>query len=124
MAHWIIEDHGFGGQYYTCSNCGEVWNDIFHDVGGEDSCPACGEPIDIDENEYIDEVRPRRKDRQISCSVCKSEEDNQVNCAICNSDYHQEVVSILVMHHTSDMSTTKIIETKFCPNCGRKFNND
>lgn len=57
MAHWIIEDHGFGGQYYTCSNCKELWIDIFHDVGGEDCCPACGEPIDIDENEYIDELK-------------------------------------------------------------------
>lgn len=53
MAHWIIEDHGFGGQYYTCSNCKELWIDIFHYVGGEDYCPNCGEPIDIDENEYI-----------------------------------------------------------------------
>lgn len=24
MAHWIIEDHGFGGQYYKCSANNEL----------------------------------------------------------------------------------------------------
>jgi len=54
MAHWIIEDYGFGGQIYRCSNCRESWNDLYYDIILKDSCPACGEPINEDEDEYID----------------------------------------------------------------------
>ena len=54
MAHWIIEDHGFGGQYYRCSDCGESWCDIYDDVCGEEKCPNCGAPINEDETEYLD----------------------------------------------------------------------
>ena len=53
MAHWIIDDWGFGGSYYRCSHCGESWWDIFYDVGMEDNCPNCGEPIDVAETEYL-----------------------------------------------------------------------
>lgn len=55
MAHWIIEDHGFGGSNYRCSNCRESWNDIYFDVSIEDYCPNCQEFINEDETEYIDE---------------------------------------------------------------------
>lgn len=54
MAHWIIEDHGFGGQYYKCSECGETWCDIYHDVAGEENCPHCGAQINEDETEYLE----------------------------------------------------------------------
>lgn len=54
MAHWIIEDYGFGGQNYRCSNCRESWNDIYFDVSTEDCCPNCHKPINEDETEYID----------------------------------------------------------------------
>lgn len=54
MAHWIIEDMGFGGQCYTCSNCIETYLDTFKDVSGEDYCPNCGEHIDVDKTEYIE----------------------------------------------------------------------
>ena len=54
MAHWIIEDHGFGGQYYRCSECGEGWCDIYDDVCGEEKCPNCGAPINEDETEYLE----------------------------------------------------------------------
>lgn len=55
MAHWIIEDKGFGGQVFQCSNCGDLWNDIFHsEVGCWDKCPSCGEEMD-EEREYVEE---------------------------------------------------------------------
>lgn len=58
MAHWIIEDHGFGGQYYRCSECRESWCDIFQDVSMEFRCPNCGATINEDETEYIEEKKP------------------------------------------------------------------
>lgn len=61
MAHWIIEDHGFGGNYYRCSDCGEGFWDILDDVGGEDCCPKCGEPVDEDKNEYIEPHKTTKK---------------------------------------------------------------
>ncbi|MBR5796379.1 MAG: hypothetical protein IKY26_09565 [Erysipelotrichaceae bacterium] len=54
MAHWIIEDNGFGGQTYRCSNCREAWNDLYDDISREDVCPECGESIDEDNTEYIE----------------------------------------------------------------------
>lgn len=53
MAHWIIDFHGFAGTYYKCSNCRETYLDIFEDVGGEETCPNCGAPINEDENVYM-----------------------------------------------------------------------
>ena len=54
MAHWIIEDHGFGGQFYKCSNCGDAWCDIYRDVSMEENCPSCGEVMDNELIEYKD----------------------------------------------------------------------
>ena len=53
MAHWIIEDRGFAGSYYKCSNCKSTFNDLYHDV--DDYCPNCGDTINEDENEYTDD---------------------------------------------------------------------
>ena len=57
MAHWIIEDHGFDGQTYRCSNCRNAWNDLYYDDILKDRCPACSEPIDKDADEYIEEIK-------------------------------------------------------------------
>lgn len=57
MAHWIIDDHGFGGQYYRCSECGKGWCDIYSDVSMEENCPNCGVSINEDENEYIEKKK-------------------------------------------------------------------
>lgn len=54
MAHWIIRDHGFAGQDYKCSVCGEVFVDLYRDI--KDTCPSCGVAINEDENEYPDET--------------------------------------------------------------------
>lgn len=60
MAHWIIDDHGFGGRFYRCSECGSHWCDIYNDHLGEDNCPNCGAPIDEDDNEYIQDKRKKK----------------------------------------------------------------
>lgn len=52
MAHWIIEDRGFGGHYFKCSHCGEVYNDLYDDVSSEDECPCCHELMD-EEKKYL-----------------------------------------------------------------------
>ena len=57
MAHWIIEDKGFGGTLYRCSECRECWCDIFENVSMKDECPKCGAPMDEDKTEYIEEKR-------------------------------------------------------------------
>ena len=53
MAHWIIDDRGFGGTYYSCSECKTSYCDIFKDVCGENKCPNCGAPIDEEANIYM-----------------------------------------------------------------------
>ena len=55
MAHWIVEDRGFAGCWYTCSECGEVHNDLYDiEMSSYDCCPDCGAAID-EENEYVEE---------------------------------------------------------------------
>lgn len=51
-------------------------------------------------------------------------EDKSINdpCPVCSNDYHQDILSYSVRYHTSSSVTSKPIETKFCPNCGRKLN--
>ena len=41
-------------------------------------------------------------------------------CPVCSSDYHQEIISTLIRYHTSE-ATMGTIETRFCPNCGRRL---
>lgn len=60
MAHWIIEDKGFGGQQFRCSECGYSYNDIYEDHAYDEPCPGCGAVINDDKNEYI-ENRPKAK---------------------------------------------------------------
>ena len=50
------------------------------------------------------------------CPYKKTEE-----CSVCSSDYNQEITSILIRYHTPNSTSRKIIETKFCPNCGRQL---
>ena len=52
MAHWIIDDRGFGGVTYTCSNCWDIWCDLFDDHS-LDHCDTCGEPIDEEASVYV-----------------------------------------------------------------------
>lgn len=58
MAHWIIEDQGFSGTWYTCGNCGYRWNDIYWKHSSSGLCPNCGAEIDVDKSVYVkDEPR-------------------------------------------------------------------
>lgn len=54
MAHYIVDDRGFGGTFYTCSDCGAIFWDMFDDecFVNPDRCNICGAWIDWDENEY------------------------------------------------------------------------
>ena len=48
--HWIVDDHGFAGQYYRCSVCGNGTWDLFK--GNPDKCEHCQSDMDMDEIEY------------------------------------------------------------------------
>lgn len=51
MAHYIIDDRGFGGTWYECSNCGALFWDISDEVDHFE-CLKCGAEINPDENVY------------------------------------------------------------------------
>ena len=72
MAHWIIEDHGFGGQYYKCSNCGEVWCDLFYGVSSQNKCPECGE------NLYYKKNKKNVICKKKGCSFKREEEITEI----------------------------------------------
>ena len=59
-------------------------------------------------------------DRFAEKIACKLKEIDK-DCGICSSDYNQEITSVLIRYHTSNSSVSKVIETKFCPNCGRRL---
>lgn len=54
MAHWIVNDKGLSGAYYTCSNCGKSYWDILDTIDNE-QCPCCHIQINSDENEYYED---------------------------------------------------------------------
>lgn len=58
MAHWIIDDRGFGGLFYSCSNCKSMFSDLDRDDPGMwDKCEYCGAELDEDAV-YTDDIRP------------------------------------------------------------------
>lgn len=72
MAHWIIEDKGFGGMYYRCSNCKESWCDIFdRGMSHWKTCPNCGEVLEEDAEEYIDVAKLENALKQIADAASK-----------------------------------------------------
>lgn len=82
MAHWIIEDKGFGGQLFECSNCGDVWNDIFHsEVGCWDVCPSCGEEMD-EEREYVKKKLDKLKEHISKLGVSASKASNNLGSVV------------------------------------------
>ena len=59
MAHWTIKDHGFGGTVYYCSECKDVFNDIYCRIYSDSPCPSCGAVMNEDEIEYLDDTYER-----------------------------------------------------------------
>ena len=56
MAHWIVDDRGFGGTYWICSACKDSFCDLFHDVSSiTEECPTCGSHMDEEAVEYLKE---------------------------------------------------------------------
>ena len=51
--HWIVDEHGFGGTYYQCSNCGAMHWDILKDVDTSGPCPYCNAPLHEGETVYM-----------------------------------------------------------------------
>lgn len=83
MAHWIIDDRGFGGCWYECSNCGRSWNNIFENPGMWNECHGCGEKMDEDETQYIENNKQSinqvmtqaiKTVRELDENVCKLEQ--------------------------------------------------
>lgn len=89
MAHWIVDDRGFGGVYYTCSKCGSVWNDLFGNRE-KDNCRFCGAVMDeeADCGEYVEVKRKPRtngdKIREMSNQEIAEFIDSEIYCLASN----------------------------------------
>lgn len=55
------------------------------------------------------------------CTEYPEKRTKVVGCSVCSNDYHQEIKCYLMRFHSGDNLSIDKIETKFCPNCGRKF---
>lgn len=78
MAHWIIEDKGFGGVVYKCSNCGELWNEYYQSYP-KDFCAFCGEDMK-DEAEYVEEKATVSKTIRGCLPNIKPRKETAVSC--------------------------------------------
>lgn len=48
---WLVKDNGWGGTYYTCTDCGEDWVTV-NGTPAENKmkyCPACGAKMDLED---------------------------------------------------------------------------
>lgn len=110
MAHWIIEDKGFGGSWYRCSECGEGYWDVANYVAREDNCPHCNALIDTDENEYIDD-RPRKMTPKWNP---KTNPMTKVRLNTPNFEFYPETLEQTVMHklmaQVIDAADTVVVE--------------
>ena len=61
------------------------------------------------------EMKMNDKENNYNNTVHSSSEE----CPVCSSNYHQEIITILKRYHSSYEETQKVIETCFCPTCGR-----
>lgn len=62
MAYWVIDDRGFGGMLYTCSECGQCYWDIFDkSIFLRETCPNCGVKITEEERYQESLVKPIKK---------------------------------------------------------------
>lgn len=79
MAHWIIDDHGFAGIDYTCSECGNIFNNLYTDISSGDNCPYCHTHMDENETNLINELLHFAKSNNLlfECTL-----DTKVECYV------------------------------------------
>lgn len=97
MAHWIVDDQGFGGVSYKCSNCGE------YEYRVKEKCSNCGIEMD-EENVYLDEINPPKKkidDKQILNVLLSKEME-------ISHKFHNAVEEILRLGYDNDRGRTEI----------------
>jgi hypothetical protein len=106
MAYWIVEDHGFCGQYYRCSNCSNVWIDTYEDIP-EDTCPKCGVSINKDKTKYIDKPKKNKTKTNTETCRCLKTEDYK--------EYWGQWIEC-------DCGFTSNVEhAKYCGGCGKEI---
>lgn len=84
MAHWIIEDRGFGGTDFTCSECKDVFNDIYHRICSDGPCPNCGAVMNEDEAVYLDDTRERGAEKMDKIQALSPQQGMELNEAMTN----------------------------------------
>ena len=104
MAHWIIDDRGFGGCWYKCSDCGAGFWDILYDVSSIDPCPNCGAPIDTDENEYVEELKTPKKLKRYILFTLEELEDLINGCEIEHPTSGGEILYFMNKEHFAQMA--------------------
>lgn len=97
MAHWIVDDKGFGGVFYQCSNCGE------YEYRFEEKCSNCGAEMD-EESVYLDEINPPKKkvdDKHILNILLSKEME-------ISHKFHNTVEEILRLGYDNDRGRAEI----------------
>lgn len=97
MAHWIVNDQGFGGVFYKCSNCGE-YEDKY-----KEKCSNCGAEMD-EESVYLDEIKPAKKKTDDRCvlSILLSKEVE------ISHKFHNAIEEILRLGYDNDRGKAEI----------------
>ncbi len=106
MAYWIVEDHGFCGLYYRCSNCRNVWIDTYEDIP-KGTCPRCGCIINEDKTKYIDKPKKHKI------------ETNTETCRCLETEFYDEYWGKWLECECGYTSNTA--SAKYCGGCGKKI---
>ena len=106
MPHWIIDDKGFGGCFYRCSDCGESLCDIFDKNAGGEKCPKCDTIMDEDYEEYVEDKTPLEKVKE-AMKKLGSIPPIHINCSY---DYKRDGTNIHKLEQVSGESIEKLIE--------------
>lgn len=106
---------------------------LVRQLRNNDHCGEC--PYDKDCNEFdsclmdllaadaIEDMSKRiaRQEKELQEKDLRiKDKEREYCCHVCSSDYNQEIISTLIRYHTSE-ATMGAIETRFCPNCGRRL---
>lgn len=111
MAHWIIEDKGFGGVVYKCSNCGESWNEYYSKFP-KDHCVYCREDIDEDADEYIEDTYSSALDVKLQIDTRTKELQEAVEF-LCNfSSYSEYQKNLIIVLDALDFAMVRVDSLK------------